>query len=451
MADRRHVARDGLSANTKMTAFASAEISIQDPQLVLRKRLRAEMEALRGLLRKAELLSGKKSVAKSRAPPRCGKDGRFLAAEDEATEAEMTTCAKRRKAVPVAKVAEPRMSAEEISSLTARVASLSENMPAHILEFLRKECTGREDRSSGEIEIDLGSMKHSALFKLRKLLDEFAEEEKRRDQTDAASVSGRTGPSPLDEQEDGEIVEEDDAIVADICGDASPSAAQKVLRSPPRLLVVDGEVEETEDMLIDVCGGGAASALATKTFDEAGNNQDSGGSSCSSSSGSSSDSSCSDSSSDSGADDARVTSCPVPSDHLHVCLLEDGEMEECGGASPVAAAKSADTADSRTCGSSCLEQPKALVIAHDQGAYRGLIAKACQKQRRMRNPERQRAYQELEEMERDAAPISDWIHPTHLAQLGITPAEYAVTSERGVPGRGCPVQRLLGLFVKKVE
>lgn len=73
-ADRRRVAGEG--PGTKVPA----DISNQDPQLILRKRLRAEMEALRGLLRKAKLLSGK-TVGNGRAAARCGKDGRFLAAE----------------------------------------------------------------------------------------------------------------------------------------------------------------------------------------------------------------------------------------------------------------------------------------------------------------------------------------------------------------------------------
>ncbi|KAK8455076.1 hypothetical protein SEVIR_4G082100v4 [Setaria viridis] len=295
-----------------MTAFAPAGISRQDPQLILRKRLREEMEALRGLVRKAELLCGKR-----RAAPRCGKDdGRFLAAEgwsESHTEAEGTTCAKRRKTTP----AEPRMSADEIADLVARVASLSENMPASILEFL-EECTGHEDGNRGEI--DIGSMRRSAMFELKKMLGKFAKEEKRR--------------SPPDQQEDGEIV--------DICGDASPSAAQKVLRyrSPPRLLE-DGEIEEeAEDMSVDVCGD--ASPVAEK-FAGTVNSPGSTSSSCS-------DSSHCDSNG-SGSEDESVASSPAPVVlaspmavvHKVPCLLEDGEIEERGGASPVAAEKFTDT------------------------------------------------------------------------------------------------------------
>ncbi|RCV20754.1 hypothetical protein SETIT_4G082900v2 [Setaria italica] len=442
-----------------MTAFAPAGISRQDPQLILRKRLREEMEALRGLVRKAELLCGKR-----RAAPRCGKDdGRFLEAEgwsESPTEAEGTTCAKRRKTTP----AEPRMSADEIADLVARVASLSENMPASILEFL-EECTGHEDRNRGEI--DIGSMRRSAMFELKKMLGKFAKEEKRR--------------SPPDQQEDGEIV--------DICGDASPSAAQKVLRyrSPPRLLE-DGEIEEeAEDMSVDVCGD--ASPVAEK-FAGTVNSPGSTSSSCS-------DSSHCDSNG-SGSEDESVASSPAPVvlaspmavAHKVPCLLEDGEIEERGGASPVAAEKFTDTvmhsprSSSSSYGLPTMRMsgaarflprpakepglvspslpevddepemaPEALPNARGQNllraaSYRDLVAKACRMQRRLHNPERLRAYEELEEMERNAKPISDWIHPMHLRQLGITPVEYAVTSERRVPGRGSPVRRLLGFFLK---
>ncbi|PVH48226.1 hypothetical protein PAHAL_4G284100 [Panicum hallii] len=471
-AGRRRVAGEG--PGTKVPA----DISNQDPQLILRKRLRAEMEALRGLLRKAELLSGK-TVGNGRAAARCGKDGRFLAAEhrSEATEAERTPCAKRRKTMPLAEiVVEPRMSADEISNLVARVASLSSNMPAHILEFLKEECTGHEDGNSGEIEIDLGSMRRSAMPELRKLLDEFAEGEKRRHQTDAASASRPISRSSPDQHEDGEIVVEEDDAIVDICVDASPTAAEQVLRSPPRLLE-GGEIEEeAADMLVDICGD--ASPVATKTLAGPGNRPGSSSSSSSSScsSGSSSDPSHSDSG-DSGSDDESVTSSPAPA-VLHntspgaspvgvpdkvlcssPCSLEDGEcrIEERGGAA-------AKFADHESVGGSLVplilpergDEPEtaleALPIARDQSipqaTYRDLIARACQMLRRRRHPARQRAYEELEEMERNAKPIGDCVHPMHLRQLGITPVEHAVTSERRAPGRGSPVQRLLGLFLK---
>ncbi|CAN6172902.1 unnamed protein product [Urochloa humidicola] len=182
-AGHRRATRDELAAK-KATDLAPAELSTPDPLLRLRKRQREEMEALRGILRKAELLVGKsKTAGDGRAAPRRGKVGRFLAAEAEAGPApaateggRATSAAKRRKTMtPLVKIAKPpiRMSADEISNLTSRVSSLAEDMPARILEFLKKECSGHEDASRGEIEIDIGSMRHPDLFELRKMLDEL--------------------------------------------------------------------------------------------------------------------------------------------------------------------------------------------------------------------------------------------------------------------------------------
>jgi hypothetical protein len=78
-------------------------------------------------------------------------------------------------------------------------------MPARILELLNKECTGHTDEKAGVIEIDLGSMRRSSMFELQKLLDEFAEEEKRRQQKEESmnvcrSIS-RSSPHELEEGE----------------------------------------------------------------------------------------------------------------------------------------------------------------------------------------------------------------------------------------------------------
>ncbi|CAD6337243.1 unnamed protein product [Miscanthus lutarioriparius] len=241
-----------------------AEVSAPaDPRLVLRKRLGEEMEALRGIFRKAELVV-RKTVDKGRAAPRCGKDGRFLAAEagSETIEAnripcdkkrkkmppvdveiikprmmqiDRTPCATRRKAMPlVENIEHPRISKvdqapcakkrrtmppveiidtliskAEILSLVTRLSSLSSNMPTHIVEFLDKECTGHAEEKAGknEIEIDLGSMRRSAMFALQKLLDEFAEEEKRQQQ-ESMNVSRSISRSSPRELEDGELIEE---------------------------------------------------------------------------------------------------------------------------------------------------------------------------------------------------------------------------------------------------
>jgi hypothetical protein len=377
--------------------LAPSELSAPDPRQVLRKRLCEEMEALRGILRKAELVVCK-NIDKGRAAPHRGKDGRFLAAEarSEAMEADRTPCAKRRKAMPPVEIIEPplriskadtipcaknrrttppmeiiepRISQDEIFSLAARLSSLSSNMPVRILEFLNKECTGHTDQKAGEIEIDLGSMRCSAMFELQKLLDEFAEQEKRRQQKEESMnvcrSTSRSSPRELEEGEfieegeiieEGEFMEEDCGGTTDTCGgDASPVVARKGLCSPPQILE-DGEMTEEEGV---ICGD--AAHVATAETAKSPSNSSSSGSS--SSSDGSSGSSCSDSSdsdsSDSNSDDECVTSnvapavLPIPkADASAIAILEDGKMIEeeevdiCGDTGHIATEKFVETAKS---------------------------------------------------------------------------------------------------------
>jgi hypothetical protein len=120
-----------------------------------------------------------------------------------------TPCAKKRRTTPPVEIIEPLISKDEIFILVTRLSSLSSNMPARIVEFLNKECTGHAHEKAGEndIEIDLGSMRRSAMFMLQKLLDEFAEEEKRQKQ-ESMNVSGSISRSSPRELEDGELIEE---------------------------------------------------------------------------------------------------------------------------------------------------------------------------------------------------------------------------------------------------
>ncbi|CAD6339843.1 unnamed protein product [Miscanthus lutarioriparius] len=441
-------------------------------------------------------------------------------------------------------------------SLVTRLSSLSSNMPTRILEFLNKECTGHTNEKAEEIEIDLGSMTRSAMFELQKLLDEFAEEEKRRQQKEESmNVCRSISRSSSRELEEGEFIEEDCSATTD-CGDASPVVACKGLSSPPRILE-DGKMTEEEDA---ICGD--TGPVATAETAKSPSNSSSSGSSSSSdgSSGSSCDSSNSDhsdldsdnecmtsnvapavlpipkadasaiamptkglcspprnddrgggdsDSSDSGSDDECVTINPAPEvlpktdaspmamphkvlspiaeeefaetrncRRSNSSLLEDGEIEEEHGTSPVAAEKFAETVNSTgSANGQCVRSSLPRTVRPEpskpqpaaQGTVRRFYAKGFEKKRERavaaqgtvghfyakafeKKRERQRAYEKLEEMERNAKakPIFDWIHPGHLRQLGITtPVEYAVTSERRFPARhGCPVQSLLGLFLK---
>jgi hypothetical protein len=97
MPGHRQVSRDELRSKTM--DLVPAEVSAPaDPRLVLRKRLGEEMEALRGILGKAELVV-RKTVDKARPAPRCGKGGRFLAAQarSETMEANRIPCDMKRK------------------------------------------------------------------------------------------------------------------------------------------------------------------------------------------------------------------------------------------------------------------------------------------------------------------------------------------------------------------
>ena len=263
-------------------------------------------------------------------------------------------------------IIEPRISQDEIFSLVTRLSSLSSNMPTRILEFLNKECTGRTNEKAGEIEIDLGSMTRSAMFELQKLLDEFAEEEKRRQQKEESmNVCRSISRSSSRELEEGEFIEEDCSATTD-CGDASPVVARKGLSSPPRILE-DGKMTEEEGA---ICGD--TGPVATAETAKSPSNSSSSGSS--SSSDGSSGSSCSDSSnsdnSDLDSDNECMTSnvapavLPIPKADASaiamptkgLCspprILEDGEMTEeeevdiCGDTGPVATEKFVETAKS---------------------------------------------------------------------------------------------------------
>uniref|UniRef100_A0A0E0NHH7 NET domain-containing protein n=1 Tax=Oryza rufipogon TaxID=4529 RepID=A0A0E0NHH7_ORYRU len=177
---------------------------------LLRKRCRSEMEAVRGLLKKAEALVRKAAAgAAARRPlPRRVKDK------------EAMTMAQKEQLVGL------------LSSLPAGI------LPSHVADFMRRRCSWRAvpgvDGDDDELEIDLGSTEDAALFELRKMLD------------DEAAVR-RTSPRGL---EDGEVADE----YMDICGGVSPlpAAARK---PPPLALSSPPAAAEQEDDLIDIFGG----------------------------------------------------------------------------------------------------------------------------------------------------------------------------------------------------
>ncbi|CAN6214601.1 unnamed protein product [Urochloa humidicola] len=309
---------------TKTMGLAPAELSTPEPLLMLTKTQREEMEELRSILRKAELLAGKtKTTDDICVVPSRGKDERFLAAEAESRPApaamEVGRTKRRKTMTPLVKITKPiRMSVDEISNLTSCMSSLSEDMSARILEFLKKECSGHKDTSRGEIEIGIRSMRHPTLFELRKMLDEFAEEEnhQRQEEVKLKNAFEPTSRSSSSQHEDGEIVEmENRDVTMDTCSFTS-LVADKNLCSNQEILK-DGEIAKDGDVM---CSD--AAPIALEKFAGYGNNPSSSSSCSSKSSGSNSsdrssggscgDSSKSDSSSDSDSDDECVTSCPPP-------------------------------------------------------------------------------------------------------------------------------------------
>ncbi|KAG2652172.1 hypothetical protein PVAP13_1NG340219 [Panicum virgatum] len=140
-----------------------------DPALdLLHKRMASELEALRELVKKAELISRGPACKGGAAP--AGRRKRILAAEPRP----------RKMSPPLHQnqkqrhIEVPRMSPDEREQLAGRLASLAA-VPGHIVEFLQQQFGGGAD-PEGEIEIDVLKVEDSVLFELKTRLDKFAEE-----------------------------------------------------------------------------------------------------------------------------------------------------------------------------------------------------------------------------------------------------------------------------------
>ncbi|CAN6279139.1 unnamed protein product [Urochloa humidicola] len=146
----------------------------------LHKRMASELEALREILKKAELIA-RGPARKGGAAPAVGKSKRVLPGTvpprpEPRTEAGgKTPSVKRRKVSPLPENEQKqRMTADERNQLAGRLASLAE-VPNQIVEFLQKRLCGGGD--ADEIEIDFDSAEDSVLFELQALLDKLAAEE----------------------------------------------------------------------------------------------------------------------------------------------------------------------------------------------------------------------------------------------------------------------------------
>lgn len=473
-------------------------LSNPDPRLVLRKLLRAEMEALHSLVEKAELLAGKNGNRNGGARPHRFGGRRFLEAS--------RSCAKKRKTTPVAKIVEPVSTVRKDADDGAAPRRAREG---------RRSLGTKTRRESVQEEPKVAFIKKRIAMPpseiveprtprrviLRCVSSPSAKTPVWVPKEPAADVSRSPISRPSPRQiEEGEIVGDEEGDFVDIGGGASP-VLPPVRPSSPVLLEA-GKAGEV-NVLVDVCGEASPvvpQKLADAEFSP--RSSRSSGYSCghttdSGSSGSSSGDSSDSDNGVSGNDDVEsVGSSPAP-DFPHKvntpltmaaqngvrsspCVREGEELEEgeCAGASPVAEAEAAFNSprsssrfadDDESVGSSPVpsflpfpetdEVPKKPVEQRRTAApserpaapaaqMSSLLARArARMQQLRREPKRQKAYEELEAMERNALP-SDWIDPMDMIELGITAVEHLVTFERLVPGCGGPVQQWFGLSWK---
>ncbi|CAO2039546.1 unnamed protein product [Urochloa humidicola] len=278
------------SVPTQKRARSSAEAG-GDPALDrLHKRMALELEALRELVKKAELIS-QAPARKGGAPPAAGE----------------TPSAKKRKVSPLPEQnqkqskAPPRMSADERKQLAGRMALLV-TVPDDIMEFLQKQLGGGAD----EIEIDFHSAEDSVLFELQARLDKLAAEERR----------GSDAVAPKEEQEflqkqlgggadeieidfhsaEDSVLFELQARLDKLAAEerrGSDAVAPKEEQDSVAIMEIDSKEQDEED--IDICGASdsdsdSSSSSSSSDFDGSSSSSDSSGSSSSSDSSSESDS-----------------------------------------------------------------------------------------------------------------------------------------------------------------
>ncbi|KAG0533762.1 hypothetical protein BDA96_04G220900 [Sorghum bicolor] len=203
------------AADTKVFTVGGGVMSARE---LLQKRLASELDVLRGLLKKAELIS-RREACKGGAPPTAGKNKKeqFLASKQRSEPmvdggGGNAPSVKRRKISTLVAhkqkhkqklVRAPRMSAEERSQLAGRVSSLSMELPGHIVEFMLKHF-GDAD-SHGEIDIDFDSAEDSILLELRTQLDKFAQERLVAEEKDEKLAAESKSKGILVEQEEEDV------------------------------------------------------------------------------------------------------------------------------------------------------------------------------------------------------------------------------------------------------
>ncbi|KAL2320248.1 hypothetical protein Fmac_029217 [Flemingia macrophylla] len=88
----------------------------------------------------------------------------------------MTSLPSQPVAMPPAKRV---MSDQERHNLGRELESLMGEMPMHIIDFLKENCSSGGECGEDEIEIDIDDLREDTLFTLRKLLDEFLQEKQK--------------------------------------------------------------------------------------------------------------------------------------------------------------------------------------------------------------------------------------------------------------------------------
>ncbi|CAN6244901.1 unnamed protein product [Urochloa humidicola] len=226
--------------------FAVAKMSAPDRRL-LRERLDYELDAVRGAIRKAELLYGGGSGAAAAAPPAAGKDGRLLAAGAAAAAEEGGgRAAKKRKVPPFVEqgTGEPkRARTGDRERLAGRLAALAAALPDHAVAFLQNRRVGGADSlgdGGGEVEKDVRSMKGGgALFQLKMLLDKFAP-------ASAPKKSHGRGAPP-------DIAPGSHGRALPLVASGSASSLSRHQGACGGLKIATMQEEEEED--VDICGG----------------------------------------------------------------------------------------------------------------------------------------------------------------------------------------------------
>ncbi|KAJ4901024.1 Transcription factor GTE8 [Raphanus sativus] len=210
----------------------------------------------------------------------------------EAREAKRTAVcvppAKKRKMVSpvresVPKPVKPLMTAEERHRLGRQLESLLEELPAQIIDFLKKHSSNGGEIAEDEIEIDIDVLSDEVLFSLKKLLDEHIQEkEAKQSNVEPCEIELLNGPGPSNSllQRGNEMADEyvggneppisrsssdsESGSSEDQSGDAKPMIQEGACKIPE---TTNSEAQRDEDTRIDGLLDGSESKGAPEQMD----------------------------------------------------------------------------------------------------------------------------------------------------------------------------------------